>query len=662
MWWRGAWMRQAAAPLAHARALARTLTTSRCARQDAVLDTAIESLRANVQPETYRALTQAPFRFTQMTDVQSRVLSLLPELGQAGLVDTGVPLSDAEGRDLLVKARTGTGKTVAFLVPAIESRRRALDAADHGQWTDAFQKFVEASGEGKLLASDAPRSSARLLNLFQKRSVGALILSPTRELATQIANEARKLLSHQSHLNVHLLVGGNDRRAQCDAWRKLSRDVVVATPGRLMDLMNDAEFRAPLSTTQTLVLDEADMLLELGFREDIQHIIQALPPASKRATMLFSATINPNIEAIARATLHRNHRFIDCVPPGEDAVHTRIPQYVTTLTDPAEVYSHVLRVVARDQLVHGVQSKVMVFFSTTRQTRAASQVLRKASDTLPFEQATRVFDIHSDMDQSKRNKVATRFRTCTTAPSVLVTSDVSARGVDYPGVTQVVQVGIPSSPEIYVHRVGRTGRGNRDGRADLVLMDWEDAFVTWDLQDMPLQRLAPADLAREVEQRAADADAADVPPEPQQRGRGARSVRPRREERLADHRPTAPRLTATSLGAAVAHACAGIDAELSHGVFTSLIGFYASRASTLRLHKGELVECVASLAHATTGATERPRLSPYMQRQLGVHGKPRTEARDARRSRSRGASRDKPWSDARGASRSATQRPRRRAF
>lgn len=657
-------MRQAAAPLAHARALARTLTTSRCARQDAVLDTAIESLRANVQPETYRALTQAPFRFTQMTDVQSRVLSLLPELGQAGMVDTSVPLSDAEGRDLLVKARTGTGKTVAFLVPAIESRRRALEAAEHGQWTDAFRTYVEKAGEGKLLESDAPRASARLLGLFQKRSVGALILSPTRELATQIANEARKLLSHQSHLNVHLLVGGNERRAQCDAWRKSSRDIVVATPGRLMDLMNDDEFRAPLSTTQTLVLDEADMLLELGFREDIQHIMKALPPASKRATMLFSATINPNIEAIARATLHRNHRFIDCVPPGEDAVHTRIPQYVTTLADPAEVFGHVLRVVARDQLVHGTQSKVMVFFSTTRQTRAASQVLRTASDTLPFEQATRVFDIHSDMDQSKRNKVASRFRTCTTAPSVLVTSDVSARGVDYPGVTQVVQVGIPSSPEIYVHRVGRTGRGNRDGRADLVLMDWEDAFVTWDLQDMPLQRLTAADLTREVEQRAADADAdaVNAPPPPQQRARGTRSARPRREERLADHCPTAPRLSARSLDAAVAHACAGIDEELSRGVFTSLIGFYSSRAPALRLHKGELVECVASLAQATTGATERPRLSPYMQRQLGVHAKPRSDARGKSRGGARDAPRGKWRGEDRSAARSSPPRGRRRAF
>lgn len=657
-------MRQAAAPLAHARALARTLTTSRCARQDAVLDTAIESLRANVQPETYRALTQAPFRFTQMTDVQSRVLSLLPELGQAGMVDTSVPLSDAEGRDLLVKARTGTGKTVAFLVPAIESRRRALEAAEHGQWTDAFRTYVEKAGEGKLLESDAPRASARLLGLFQKRSVGALILSPTRELATQIANEARKLLSHQSHLNVHLLVGGNERRAQCDAWRKSSRDIVVATPGRLMDLMNDDEFRAPLSTTQTLVLDEADMLLELGFREDIQHIMKALPPASKRATMLFSATINPNIEAIARATLHRNHRFIDCVPPGEDAVHTRIPQYVTTLADPAEVFGHVLRVVARDQLVHGTQSKVMVFFSTTRQTRAASQVLRTASDTLPFEQATRMFDIHSDMDQSKRNKVASRFRTCTTAPSVLVTSDVSARGVDYPGVTQVVQVGIPSSPEIYVHRVGRTGRGNRDGRADLVLMDWEDAFVTWDLQDMPLQRLTAADLTREVEQRAADADAdaVNAPPPPQQRARGTRSARPRREERLADHCPTAPRLSARSLDAAVAHACAGIDEELSRGVFTSLIGFYSSRAPALRLHKGELVECVASLAQATTGATERPRLSPYMQRQLGVHAKPRSDARGKSRGGARDAPRGKWRGEDRSAARSSPPRGRRRAF
>lgn len=406
------------------------------------------------------------------------------------------------------------------------------------------------------------------------------------------------------------------------------------------------------------------MLLELGFREDIQHIMKALPPASKRATMLFSATINPNIEAIARATLHRNHRFIDCVPPGEDAVHTRIPQYVTTLADPAEVFGHVLRVVARDQLVHGTQSKVMVFFSTTRQTRAASQVLRTASDTLPFEQVTRVFDIHSDMDQSKRNKVASRFRTCTTAPSVLVTSDVSARGVDYPGVTQVVQVGIPSSPEIYVHRVGRTGRGNRDGRADLVLMDWEDAFVTWDLQDMPLQRLTAADLTREVEQRAADADAdaVNAPPPPQQRARGTRSARPRREERLADHCPTAPRLSARSLDAAVAHACAGIDEELSRGVFTSLIGFYSSRAPALRLHKGELVECVASLAQATTGAAERPRLSPYMQRQLGVHAKPRSDARGKSRGGARDAPRGKWRGEDRSAARSSPPRGRRRAF
>lgn len=622
MWWRGVAARSVVQPLVPLRSAARWISTSRCLLQDAPPDVSIEALKGNIRPETYRALAEAPFHFTKMTDVQSRVLSLLPDLGHAGLVDTTIPLSDEGGRDLLVKARTGTGKTVAFLVPVIESRRRALEAASKRTWTDSFRKFLHETGEAALLESSAPSAQSRLQDLFRRRSVGALILSPTRELATQIANEARKLLAHQKMLNVHLLVGGNEKRVQRDEWRKRSRDIVVATPGRLMDLMEDEHFRAPLATTQAVVLDEADMLLELGFREDIQHIMKALPAPEKRSTMLFSATINRNIETIARATLHKNHRFIDCVPPGEDAVHTRIPQFVTGVSDPSQLYPHVLRVIARDQLVHGARSKVMVFCSTTKQTRTASRVFRDASAMLPFEQVTRVFEIHSEKDQSKRNKITQSFRGCTHAPSVLVTSDVSARGVDYPGVTQVIQVGIPSSPEIYVHRVGRTGRGNSDGRADLVLMDWEDAFVTWDLKDMPLERLTPGALADEVHTLAAQTDAAPAAPR--------RAGRTQRVARLENHCPVAPRLDDEALLAAVSGACAELDRELSRGVFTSLIGYYASRSQALRLHKGQLVEYVADLAHATTGLPERPRLSPYMQRQLGLHAASRVPERAPR--------------------------------
>lgn len=587
----------------------------------------ISSLQGKVKPETYRALAEKPFRFSELTDVQSRVLSLLPELSFAGLVDTACPLPDQAGRDLLVKARTGTGKTVAFLVPALESRCRALEAAAQGAWPDAFRSFVQQSEPG-LLTSDAPSAQRRLQELFRRRSVGVLILSPTRELATQIASEAKKLLLHHKQLNVHLLVGGNDKRVQREEWRKRSRDLVVATPGRLMDLLDDEQIRAPLSTVQTLILDEADMLLELGFREDIRAITRALPAPEKRSTMLFSATINPNIEAIARATLHPNHRYIDCVPEGEDVVHTRIPQFVTLVPRPEHMYPHILRLIARDQLVHGAQSKVMLFCATTKQTRTASAILDSVRAMLPFSKMTRVFEMHSDMQQPKRNRIARNYRECTRTPSVLVTSDVSARGVDYPGVTQVIQMGIPSSPEIYVHRVGRTGRGNSDGRADLVLMHWEDAFVTWDLQDMPLQLLPPEALADEMHARASAADAA-APRQPT----GKRSA----PARVHQESPVAPRLDTAALVHAVDTVRARMDHDVARGVFTSLVGFYASRAQTLRLHKGQLVEYLSDLAHATTAATKRPQLSPYMQRQLGIH--PARPAARTQRSSFHGAER-----------------------
>ena len=297
----------------------------------------------------------------------------------------------------------------------------------------------------------------------------------------------------------------------------------------------------------------------------------------------------------------------------------------------------------------------MIFLSTTKQTRQAARILREVRSVMPFEGATRVFEIHSDMPQPRRNKIAQSYRNCTDVPSILVTSDVSARGVDYPGVTEVVQVGIPSSPEIYVHRVGRTGRGNKDGRADLVLMDWEDAFVAWELKDIPLQRLSTDDLANEVEDAALRVDADSTPSQRIDR----RAGREARRESLLNHRPITQRMDKEKFTSALEQAFSMLEEDERFSVFTSLCGLYTARAHTLRLHKGDLIDHLSNLVKATSSLPERPKLSDNMKRNLGVYGNPRNSRQGSQRSSHRSYSRQssfprRDWQN--------NQQSRRRAY
>ena len=434
------------------------------------------------------ALQGTPFHFSQLTDVQNRVLSLLPAIAEGENV-----LSDGKSRDVLCKARTGTGKTVAFLVPAIQARIHAVQQLEQGHASPSFRAFLERNGLLSLLEKRDRASVHELKRLFRRHSAGVLVVSPTRELAMQIANEAKKLVSQAKHLYVHTLVGGVSVIPQRKQWERYEPDIVVGTPGRLLDLMNNRSVRDAFSRTQTLVLDEADMLLELGFREDIQTIISGLPPVEERTTFLFSATMDRSIMGIAEASLHEQYRLIDCIPPGEDQVHKRIPQYVTTIQDPSELVPYVMQLLAQDQRIHGNRSKVMIFTSTTKLTDMMYHMIHMLAPTLPGSSDTRVFGLHSLLSQARRSKISQEFRHSDAKPSVLLTSDVSARGVDYPSVTRVIQLGVPPSKEMYVHRVGRTGRRGRDGRADLVVTDFESAFVAFQLNEMPLQPLALTD-------------------------------------------------------------------------------------------------------------------------------------------------------------------------
>lgn len=199
-----------------------------------------ETLKGRVSYDTLKAITVKPHRLTHMSPVQAEVLPLLPEIAEPYSPDPPADGSKRPPRDLLVKARTGTGKTLAFLVPAIEARLKAIE--------EAGRQAIKDAG----LVSDK-HMEARVRRIFTREQVGTLIISPTRELATQIANEALRLTHHHKDFEVRLFVGGQSKRMQMRDWMKGRRDIVVATPGRLRDLlMSEPEIVRGISKTKTV--------------------------------------------------------------------------------------------------------------------------------------------------------------------------------------------------------------------------------------------------------------------------------------------------------------------------------------------------------------------------------------------------------------------------
>ncbi|ELU39993.1 RNA helicase [Rhizoctonia solani AG-1 IA] len=448
-----------------------------------------------ISPETYEAITYKPYKLKNMTPVQAAVLKLLPQLAPHHTELQAGPDGRLPPRDLMVRAKTGTGKTLAFLIPAIEARLAAIERAK--------KQALEKAG----LTRDSMYEN-RAVRAFTRTDAGALIISPTRELATQIANEALKLTHHHDGFEVRLFVGGNSKREQMRGWLRGRRDIVVATPGRLRDLLqSEPSIPEGLKNTPMLILDEADTLLDMGFRDDLEDIISYLPKSPERQTMLYSATVSRAIQQVARSTLDRNHEFINTVQEEESPVHAHIPQYHTVLPRAEDQVPHILRLLAHDQLTNPGKSKSVIFLPTTKMTQMYASLLRElARDTLPAGRETQIYEIHSRKDQDSRSRTSDRFRKDTSGASILVTSDVSARGVDYPGVTRVIQVGIPSSSDQYIHRVGRTGRAGTEGRGDLVLLPWEIGFVTWQLTHVPMKPTTVKQVEAEVLALAAKHD------------------------------------------------------------------------------------------------------------------------------------------------------------
>jgi ATP-dependent RNA helicase RhlE len=314
-------------------------------------------------------------------------------------------------RDIVGCAQTGTGKTLAFLVPALD----------------------------RLLREPAKTKNPRVV-----------VLEPTRELAIQVATETRKLTARTS-LRTVAVYGGAGMKKQISKLRR-GVDIVVATPGRLMDHMRrkNVSFR----DLQILVLDEADRMLDMGFLPDIQHIISRMP--HQRQTMLFSATIPPAIASLARQ-FQRDpvHIEIDLAQPPEAIQQALYPV-------PKHLKTNLLVSMLKKMDI----SSMLVFTRTKQGADIVTRQLREARIDAAC--------IHGDFHQRARISALEGFRSG--EHRVLVATNVAARGLDVEGISHVINYDVPEHPENYVHRIGRTARYEAEGDA-ITLVTPDDEWL-----------------------------------------------------------------------------------------------------------------------------------------------------------------------------------------
>lgn len=364
-----------------------------------------------------------------------------------------------------------------------------------------------------------------------------------------------------------------------------------------------------------LILDEADTLLDMGFRDDIAAIAGHLPSTETRQTFLFSATISAAVREIARQHLNKNHKFINTVPVDESPVHAHIPQYSTVLPSGAHQIPYIMKLLAHEQLSNPTGSKTIVFFPTTRMTQLFATIVRELKDKLlPAGHATSVYELHSRKEQRSRESTSSQFRAERKSHSVLITSDVSARGVDYPGVTRVIQIGIPSSTDQYIHRVGRTGRaGSQIGRGDVVFLPWEVGFLTWQLVDVPIKSVTITQfndqLHRLCEAYDADPQAFIGATTPRTDRQGRRTHVPQQKQTMT--------MLLNEYESTISELLTKLDEEALRETFLSLLGYYLSKHSELRVTREVVLEGLRSWSTEAVGLRAPPYVSEAFLQRMG---------------------------------------------
>ncbi len=362
----------------------------------------------NIIAPVLRALKEE--NYTQPTSIQEQAIPLI-----------------LEKKDLMGSAQTGTGKTAAFAIPILQ------------------QVYLDRHHHGK------------------RRKIRALILTPTRELAVQIG-ESFSTYGKYTGIKNTVVFGGVSQRAQTNALRN-GVDVLIATPGRLMDLMDQGFVR--LNDIEYFVLDEADRMLDMGFIHDIRKIINKLP--GERQSLFFSATLPENIIALSKTILN-NPEKVEVSPASPTAETIQQYLYYTNRSHKKDLLFHILEDHDIDQ--------VLLFSRTKRGADRIARTLQK--------QHISTAAIHGDKPQNQRQKALTQFKAGKIR--VLVATDIAARGIDIDKLKHVINYDIPNIAETYVHRIGRSGRAGEEGTAISICEPEENAYIR-DIEKLINQRI-----------------------------------------------------------------------------------------------------------------------------------------------------------------------------
>ncbi|ODP30814.1 DEAD/DEAH box helicase [Pandoraea sp. ISTKB] len=341
------------------------------------------------------------------------------------------------GRDLLVSSPTGSGKTAAFMLPAIHRFAEMQAAGELNNRAPAAHPRNQPAAPG-----EKPRKGQRVRRVAAQPLL--LVLTPTRELAQQVSTAADTYGKQLRRLRTVSILGGMPYPRQLEMLAK-QPEIIVATPGRLLDHISSGKI--DLSQLMMLVLDEADRMLDMGFIDDIQAIVDATPET--RQTLLFSATIDGRMGEITRRLL-RDPETIEITRGSEQRTNANIEQTLHYVDDRAHKDRLLTHLLGNDSL-----DQAIVFTSTKRDADLLADQLEQAG----FDSAA----LHGDMPQGVRNRTLRALRE--RRVRVLVATDVAARGIDVPGITHVFNYDLPKFAEDYVHRIGRTGRAGRRGVA-----------------------------------------------------------------------------------------------------------------------------------------------------------------------------------------------------
>jgi superfamily II DNA/RNA helicase len=416
--------------------------------------------------------------YTQPTTVQDKVIPL------------ALPTESTDDKahrfvDLMVSSQTGSGKTAAFLLPVLHTLLKQQAQAEAKERADFERAVADAAAKGEPAPKRAKRKDPTNPRHFKAATPGALILCPTRELAQQVAHDAIELVRHCRGLRIANVVGGMPYALQIAKLQ--NADLVVATPGRLLDLQRSMQIK--LDQVQFLVVDEADRMLDLGFSDDLAEVNQLT--IERQQTMMFSATFAPRIQQLA-ARVMREPQKVQIDSPQEK--HVNIKQvlfWADNATHKRKLLDHWLRDASIDQAI--------VFASTQVECDGLATDLQQDGFS--------AVALHGALSQGLRNRRLMALRQGQV--QILVATDVAARGIDVPTITHVFNYGLPMKAEDYTHRIGRTGRAGRDGLA-VTFAEFRDRRKIFDIEAYSRQQFkAEVIPGLEPQQRA-----------PQERPRG----------------------------------------------------------------------------------------------------------------------------------------------